>query len=428
MIVYELRKMTIDQLNAVMTRQGVDLSDAIEKVRPIVETVRAGGDKRLVEYACSLDGFKRGPLTVPEEEILAARTRIPVELLRALTVAKRRIEKFHSKQVLKPFEFRDDCCILGQKVVPLERVGVYVPGGTADYMSTVLMACVPARIAGVGEIALCTPGRAGRVPDTILAAADLCGVTEIHAVGGPQSIAAMAYGTETIPRVQKIVGPGGAFVTAAKLLVRNDCEIDFLAGPSEILIIADVKADAEMIASDMLAQLEHDPLARAVLVTDSRTVGNKVSKELDLQLGKAARGEIASKAAEKGAMCIVTSSISEAVRFANSYAPEHLLIDVTRPDRLLEDVRNAGSVFLGGYSSVAFGDYCSGTNHILPTKGVASMRSSLSVYDFLKIIPYQSISKGGAAKLSGIVNVLARSEGLPAHAEAALIRSRRVSR
>ncbi len=426
MLTHELRNMTADQLNAVMTRKDVDLSDAIEKVRPIVDGVRAGGDGRLVEFARSFDGFKRGPLTIPKEEICSARGRIPAGLLRALTAAKKRIERFHSKQTLKPFEFRDDCCVLGQKVVPLERVGVYVPGGTADYMSTVLMACVPARIAGVEEVALCTPGRAGRVPDAILASANLCGVTEIHPVGGAQSIAAMAYGTESIPRVQKIVGPGGAFVTAAKLLVRNDCEIDFLAGPSEILVIADARADPQMVASDMLAQLEHDPLARAVLVTDSKKIADEISRELDLQLAKAIRGEIASRAAEKGAICIITSSISEAVRFANSYAPEHLLLAVGKPGLLLDDVKNAGSVFLGNYSSVAFGDYCSGTNHILPTKGVASMRSSLSVYDFLKIIPYQSISEAGAVKLSRVVDVLARSEGLPAHAEAALIRSRRM--
>jgi histidinol dehydrogenase len=428
MLIYELKKMTVNQLDAIMTRQGVDLTDAIEKVRPIVESVRTGGDMKLVEFAQSLDGFRRGPLTVPKEEIRSAKTRIPGALLGALKVAKKRIERFHARQVLKPFEFRDDCCTIGQKVVPLERVGVYVPGGTADYMSTVLMACIPARLAGVDEIALCTPGRAGRVPDAILASADMCGITEVHAVGGAQSIAAMAYGTESIRRVHKIVGPGGAFVTAAKLVVRNDCEIDFLAGPSEILVIADARADPHTIASDMLAQLEHDPLARAVLVTDSRKVADKVSKELDLQLANATRTEIASRAAEKGAICIVTSSISEAVKFANSYAPEHLLIDVWKPERLLREVRNAGSVFLGKYSSVAFGDYCSGTNHILPTKGIASMRSSLSVYDFLKIVPYQSINRAGAVKLSGVVNVLARSEGLPAHAEAALTRSRRMSR
>jgi histidinol dehydrogenase len=428
MLTYDLGNMTADQLDAVMTREGVDLTDAIEKVRPIVEGVRDRGDKALLKFARSFDGFKRGPLTVPKEEISSAKTRIPGELLRALTAARKRIEKFHSKQILKPFEFRDSCCTLGQKVVPLERVGVYVPGGTADYMSTVLMACVPARIAGVDEIAICTPGRAGRVPDAILASADMCGVTEIHAVGGAHSIAAMAYGTESIARVQKIVGPGGAFVTAAKLLVRNDCEIDFLAGPSEILVIADLHADPKMIASDMLAQLEHDPLARAVLVTDSKKVADWTSDELDMQLANAVRGEIASKAAEKGAICIVTKSISEAVRFANSYAPEHLLVDVEKPKRILKEVRNAGSVFLGRYSSVAFGDYCSGTNHILPTKGVASMRSSLSVYDFLKIIPYQSIGEAGAVRLSKIVNVLARSEGLPAHAEAASIRSRRMSK
>ncbi|MBU0624697.1 MAG: histidinol dehydrogenase, partial [Candidatus Thermoplasmatota archaeon] len=285
---------------------------------------------------------------------------------------------------------------------------------------------IPARIAGVEEIAMCTPGSNGTVPAEILAAADLCGITEVHPVGGAHSIAAMAYGSRSIPRVQKIVGPGGNVVTAAKLLVRNDCEIDILAGPSEVLVIADKSADPALVAADMLAQLEHDPLARALLVTDSRPLADRTRTELRLQLAKASRSGIASEAARRGAIAIITETIAQAVEFSNDYAPEHLLVDVKNPMAVLDRVRNAGSVFLGRYSSVAFGDYCSGTNHILPTKGMAAMKSSLSVYDFLKIIPYQRISRIGAAKLSKVVAVMARAEGFPAHAEAALARTRKM--
>jgi histidinol dehydrogenase len=236
----------------------------------------------------------------------------------------------------------------------------------------------------------------------------------------------MAYGTRSIPKVQKIVGPGGSVVTAAKLLVRNDCEIDFLAGPSEVLVIADKSADPTLVAADMLAQLEHDPLARALLVTNSKPLADRTRNELRLQLSKASRSEIASKAAKEGAIAIITETIEQAVAFSNDYAPEHLLVDVRTPMAVLDKVQSAGSVFIGRYSSVAFGDYCSGTNHILPTKGTAAMKSSLSVYDFLKIIPYQCISRTGAARLSKVVDVLARAEGLPAHAEAALARTRKV--
>jgi len=305
---------------------------------------------------------------------------------------------------------------------------VYVPGGTADYVSSVLMSCVPARIAGVNDIAICTPGKGGKVPDGVLAAADLCGVTEVHPVGGAHAIAAMAFGTESIQKVQKIVGPGGAFVSAAKLLVRNDCEIDFLAGPSEILVIADSNADPEIIAADMLAQLEHDPLARALLVTPSENLVSETRRALEKRIARAERSAIAKRAATDGAIFVLTESIAEAVQFSNEYAPEHLLVDVRYPRRVLKQVESAGSVFLGRYSSVAFGDYCSGTNHVLPTKGTASMKSALSVYDFLKIIPYQHITAEGAAKLSRTVDVLARLEGLPAHAEAALARKRRARR
>lgn len=421
---YDLDKMTRAERRSVLTREGVDLSRAIDDVAPVIREVRAGGDDALIRYAEKFDDFRGAVLTLSKRDIASARTRVPKRLLDAMALAKKRIEDYHSRQELKGFEFRNGCGVLGQRVVPLSRVGVYVPGGTADYVSTVFMACVPARIAGVDEIAICTPGKGWRVPDNILAAADMCGVSEVHPVGGPHSIAALAYGTESIPKVQKIVGPGGTYVTAAKLSVRNDCEIDFLAGPSEVLVIADDRADPEMMAADMLAQLEHDPSARAIMVTDSRAVCGQTQRELELQLSRAERSDIASKAAEDGAIFIVVKKLDDALDFSNEYAPEHLLIDVRNPRKYLGGVTSAGSVFLGPCSSVPFGDYCSGTNHILPTKGAASMKSALGVYDFLKVIPYQEITEKGATKLAGVVDTMARSERLPAHADAALLRAR----
>ena len=412
----------------ILSRGDVDLSDAMTKARAIIEDVRTGGDAALRVFADKFDGLKGGPLIVPLSEIQEASARVPKKVMDALEVSKRRIEAFHSKQVLEPFEYKDSAGLLGQRVVPIRRVGVYVPGGTADYVSSVLMSCIPAGIAGVSEIAICTPGKGGKVSDGILAAADLCGVREVHPIGGAHAIAAMAYGTESVRKVQKVVGPGGAFVTAAKLLVRNDCEIDFLAGPSEILVLADADSDPELIAADMLAQLEHDPLARAVLVTPCKELVVETKRVLRDKVARAGRSEIVRKAAEDGAIFIIAASLAEAVRFSNEYAPEHLLIDVKDPMRILRQIDSAGSVFLGRYSSVAFGDYCSGTNHVLPTKGAASVKSALSVYDFLKVIPYQMISAEGATKLSRTVDVLARLEGLPAHAEAALARKRRANR
>lgn len=422
MIEYDLSQMKPGEIRSVLDRRGIDLAEAVRTARPIIDDVRARGDVALRKYARSLDGFRAGKLRISGARLRNAGKHVPRDVLRALLVSKNRIECFHRKQLPQQFQFQDECGTFGQRVVPLDRVGIYVPGGSANYASTVLMASIPAIIAGVEEIAICTPGSDGEVPETMLAAADLCGVTEMYAVGGAHAIAAMAYGTSSIPRVQKIIGPGGAIVTAAKLLVRNDCEIDFLAGPSEILIIADAKASPELVALDMLAQLEHDPLAFAVLVTCSRAMAESTRRELKLQLASSERASIASRAAEKGAIFIVTNTIDEAVRFANKFAPEHLLIDVSRPQKLLNRIRNAGSVFLGKNSSVVFGDYCAGTNHILPTMGKAAMKSALSVYDFLKVIPYQNLNLNGVRELSGVVDVLARSEGLPAHARAALAR------
>ncbi len=426
MLTFELSDMTAEETRSVLEREGVDLVAAAEKARPIVEDVRSRGDVAVRRYAKRLDGLKGEQMRVSESELRLARNRVPRVLLDALRVSKLRIESFHKRQEPMQFQYQDECGTFGQRIVPLGRVGVYVPGGSASYASTVLMASVPAKIAGVKELVLCTPGHDGKVPDVILAAAYLCGVSEVYVIGGAHAIAAMAYGTSTIEKVQKIVGPGGAIVTAAKLLVRNDCDIDFLAGPSEVLVLADSKGDPELIATDMLAQLEHDSQARAVLVTTSRSVADETKKELESKLLMAERTEIASKAAAEGAIFIVVENMDAAIRFSNAYAPEHLLVDVARPLKLLDKIESAGSVFLGSNSSVVFGDYCSGTNHILPTKGVARMRSTLCVNDFLKTIPYQSISSNGVKELAGIVDILARSEGLPAHAEAAMARRRRL--
>lgn len=413
---------------SLLLREGADLRGPMESARSIIREVRRGGDPALKRLAVEFDGFTGDSLTIPESEILSSVGRVDPLLLRALRFSHGRVKAFHSRQRIKPFSMKDPCGLLGQKVIPLERVGVYVPGGTASYASSVIMACAPARVAGVEEIAICTPAKGDRVSDAILAAAALCGVTEVHPVGGAHAVAAMAYGTESIAKVQKIVGPGGAIVSAAKLLVRNDCEIDFLAGPSEVLIIADGKADPELISREMLAQLEHDVHARAMLVTPSSQVAEKARRYLERQIRVADRRKIVAEAAEGGCAIVLVRDLDEAMVFANEYAPEHLLLDVDRPTSLLGKVRNAGSVFLGRYSSVAYGDYCAGTNHILPTNGTAAMKSSLSTYDFLKMIPYQGVTAQGAALLAPQAERLAQSEGLPAHAEAAVARARRGSR
>lgn len=424
---YDISKMTAAERAGLLSRAGVDLSRPLSVARKIIDMVREGGDEALLKCAREYDSFSGTTVKVSPADAKAARTRVPKELLRAMGVCESRIERYHSRQRFDPFEYRDDVGLFGQKVVPLDRVGVYVPGGSASYASSVLMACVPARVAGVKEIVVCSPAKDGRIGDAVLAAADLCSVDEIYSVGGAHAVAAMAYGTESIRPVQKIVGPGGAVVSAAKLLVRNDCEIDLLAGPSEILVIADDGTDPCVLAAEMLAQLEHDPLARALLVTTSKRVLEETMRELCQLSSSAQRKDIVERSSEEGAVFLFARSMSEAMRFSNEYAPEHLLIDVSSPKAALKQVKNAGSVFLGRSSSVAFGDYCSGPNHILPTKGTASARSSLSTYDFLRIVPYQAITVSGAAELAPTAELMASAEGLPGHAQAAAIR-RKVKR
>jgi len=422
MLTRELSKMSPGEMADILGRTGVDLAGPLSIADKVIRRVRAGGDAALMECAREYDRFSGERIEVTESDIRAARARLSDELLRAMKVCKSRIEAYHSRQVIQPFEFKDRAGRFGQKVVPIDRVGVYVPGGTASYASSVLMACVPARVAGVEEIALCSPAKGDKVGDAVLAAAGMCGVDEVYAVGGAHAVAAMAYGTESIRRVRKIVGPGGAVVSAAKLLVRNDCEIDSLAGPSEVLLIADGKADPRLLAAEMLAQLEHDTLARAILVSSSKRVLSAARKELTSVLGTAQRRDILERSSKEGAVFLLAEDLAEALDFANEYSPEHLYLDVSSPETALKSVRNAGSVFLGRSSSVAFGDYCAGPNHILPTMGTASARSSLSTYDFQKVVPYQSVSASGARELADVAETMASAEGLPAHARAAAMR------
>ena len=422
MMAFEISRLSDAERKRLVSREGVDLSAPLAAAAAIVGRVRRGGDQALLECAREYDSFTGGSLRVPEAELRAAMDRLPAELMEAMVACKERIERFHSEQAFTPFEYSDEAGSFGQRVVPLDRVGVYVPGGTADYASSVLMACVPARVAGVSEIMLCTPAKGGRIGDAVLAAAGLCGVREVYSVGGAQAIAAMAYGTETIPPVKKIVGPGGAFVTAAKLLVRNDCEIDFLAGPSEVLVVADGGADPLLLAAEMLAQLEHDALARAVLVSTSSAALQATARRLGELTGSAPRRSTVEAASREGAVFLLAKDLDEALAFSNEYAPEHLVLDVSSPREALGKVTSAGSVFVGRRSSVAFGDYCAGPNHILPTKGTASARSSLSTYDFMKVIPYQELTASGASRLAPLAERMATAEGLPGHAQAARLR------
>lgn len=416
---YDYGRMSADDLRAVLGRGETSSAKALDIAAPIVRSVREEGDRALLRFARKLEGFRGRSFSVPRESLREASSRLPDDVTSALKLSARRISAYHKRQRLSGFEFKDSCGVYGQKVVPLERVGLYIPGGTAVYASSVLMTAIPANLAGVEEIVMCTPSKRGAVDDGVLAAADIAGVDEIYSVGGAQSISAMAYGTESIRRVQKIVGPGGSIVSAAKSLVRPDCEIDAIAGPSEVLIIADSSARPELLATEMAAQLEHDPSAVAVLVSPSDRVLNEVSSSLECLIETADRRSIMEKSSEQGAVFVRVANLSKAVQFSNDYAPEHLLIDTRDPESVFRAVRNAGSVFLGSMSSVAFGDYCSGPNHVLPTMGTARARSALSVYDFVKVIPYQQVSATGAASLARATACLAEAEGLPNHAIAA---------
>ena len=398
--------------------------DVAGVVSAILEDVRTGGDAAVLKYTEKFDGARLSTMLVSEAEIDEAMAEMEPEFLETLRLAERNIREYHEKQLRNSFFFtRPGGAVLGQKVLPIERAGLYVPGGTAPYPSTVMMDVVPAKIAGCAEIVMCTPcGKDGRVNAAILAAAKIAGVTRIFKVGGAQAVAAMAFGTESIPRVDKIVGPGNAYVAEAKRQVYGKVAIDTIAGPSEVLVLADGKSDPRFVAADMLAQAEHDVLACAVLVTDSEELAKAVQAEIETQLAALQRCDIARASIEDNGKIIVAASLDRGIEIANAVAPEHLEICVDNPFDYLDAVKNAGSVFLGRSCPEPLGDYLGGTNHTLPTTGTARFGSPLSVDDFIKKIQYTYYPAEAFKALAPEIARFAYKEGLTGHARSALIR------
>ena len=401
-----------------------EVRDVSAPVAGIIRTVREQGDRALYEYARRFDGAELSALSVTEGELEAALARVEPEFLAVLREAADNIRAYHAKQKRESFVMTQrDGVILGQRILPLARVGIYVPGGTASYPSTVLMNAIPARIAGVGEIIMVTPpGRDGAVNPHILAAAKIAGVTRIYKVGGAQAVAALAYGTGTIPQVDKIVGPGNAYVAEAKRQVFGRVNIDMIAGPSEVLVLADGRSNPAWVAADLLSQAEHDRMAAAVLVTDSRPLAEAVAHELERQLAALPRAEIARASLEANGKLIVCRDLREGIAVANRIAPEHLELCVDNPFDYLGEIQNAGSVFLGRYNPEPMGDYFAGPNHTLPTMGTARFYSPLSVDDFVKKSQFSYYTRDALARDYRKVSLFARKEGLDAHARAVDIR------
>ncbi len=393
-------------------------------VSEIIENVKERGDAALFEYALRFDGVSLESLRVSESELEAAFAAVEPEFIRVLRAAAENIRAFHEKQLGEGFRIdRGDGTVIGQKVMPIERVGLYVPGGTAAYPSTVLMDAIPAKIAGCGRVVMVTPpAKDGSVNPVILAAACVAGVDEIYKVGGAQAVAALAYGTESVPCVDKIVGPGNAYVAEAKRQVFGRVSIDMIAGPSEILIVADAKNRPCDIAADLLSQAEHDRMASAVLVTDSYEFALAVSEELEKQIPLLLRSEIARASIDNNGKIFVAENLDDAIEIANGIAPEHLELCLDEPFKYLDKVRHAGSVFLGRYCPEALGDYLAGTNHTLPTGGTARFSSPLSVDDFVKKTQYIYYDKAALGRVARDVELFATREGLTAHARSAVIR------
>lgn len=416
----KLASLSSESRQAMMERQKSEFRDVEPSVKRIIDDVRLRGAAAVSEYVKKFDKAELNVFRVTEEEISRAFKKTPQKLVDALTEAAGNITRFQERQMPLEFKMRTKSGKLGQKIMPFARVGVYAPGGTATYPSSVLMGCIPAKVAKVPEIVLCTPPKAdGSINGMMLVAANIAGATEVYKIGGVQAIAAMAYGLKEMGPVEKIVGPGNKYVTVAKQLVQQDCDIEFLAGPSEILVIADDTAEPEMVAWDMLAQLEHDSDAKAILIALTEDVASKVVKKIEETIKTLPRSAILAQSAEKGCSVLVAGSLESAIDFANDYAPEHLLLAIRDAEDEMVNICNAGSIFLGSYSSVAFGDYCAGPNHVLPTMGLALTRGALSPLDFVKIIPYQRTSRSGAQKLARVAAEIARAEGLEAHARAA---------
>lgn len=413
----------IDQ-SEIFSRDISSTKHVEETVGEIIEQVKQRKDAALFEYCQKFDRVELSSLRVSEAEIDAAIEKVDPKFLEILQKAAENIYAFHSRQVRNSFMINEkEGVVIGQKVIPIEKVGLYVPGGTAAYPSSVLMNCIPAKIAGCSEIVMVTPpSKDGTVNPVILAAAKIGGVKNVYKVGGAQAIAALAYGTETVPAVDKIVGPGNAYVAEAKKQVFGKVAIDMIAGPSEILVIADGTCNPVYVAADLLSQAEHDRMASAVLVTDSEELARGVAAELERQIPLLSRCDIARESIDKNGKIILTESIEEAVEVANSIAPEHLELCVDDPFRYLDRIHHAGSIFMGKYCPEALGDYFAGPNHTLPTSGTARFSSPLSVDDFVKKTQFTYYTKSALEKVSRDIEFFANKEGLGAHAKSAVIR------
>ncbi len=404
--------------------RSTSTSDVQEIVSDIIANVRANGDKALYDYTLKFDKVELSSLLVSKEEINEAFDLVKPEFIEILKKAAANICKFHEKQVRNSFIINNEKgIVMGQKIIPVDKVGLYVPGGTAAYPSTVLMDSIPAKIAGVKEVVMVTPpSNDGKVNPAILAAAKVAGVDKIYKVGGAQAIAALAYGTESIPKVDKIVGPGNAFVAEAKKQVFGKVSIDMIAGPSEILIVADENTNAKYAAADLLSQAEHDKMASAVLVTNSMKLAKEVSEELEKQIPLLDRAEIARTSIDTNGKIIVADTLDVVIDIANEIAPEHLELCVDNPFDYLDSIRHAGSIFMGRNCPEALGDYFAGPNHTLPTSGTAKFSSPLSVDDFIKKTQYTYFTREALSRVAYDVAEFAKQEGLTGHAKSAVIR------
>lgn len=407
----------------IFSRQ-VDSDNVEQIVSDIIENVKVNGDKALFEYAKKFDKADLTSLLVSKEEIEEAFSLVDEEFIRILNRAAENIKNFHKKQIRNSYIISEENgVVMGQKIIPIEKVGLYVPGGTAAYPSTVLMDSIPAKIAGCSEIVMVSPPNSeGKINPVILAAAHVAGVDKIFKVGGAQAVAALSYGTESVPKVDKIVGPGNKFVAEAKKQVFGQASIDMIAGPSEILIIADGKTNPKYAAADLLSQAEHDKMASAVLVTDSIDFANNVSEEIEKQIPLLERAEIARTSIDNNGKIIVVGNLEKAIKISNEIAPEHLEICVDNPFDYLDKIKHAGSIFMGRNCPEALGDYMAGPNHTLPTSGTARFSSPLSVDDFVKKSQYTYYTKEALKNIAYDVEYFAKSEGLTAHAKSAVVR------
>lgn len=420
-----IRKYTTktDALTTILKRKASETLDVTDKVREIIEEVKNNHDDALKQFSYQFDQYQATEFLVSPTEIKQAFELVDPALVEVMKQAWHRVYQFHEKQKNNGYIMTQAGQVMGQRVLPLDCVGVYVPGGTAAYPSTVLMDVAPAKVAGVEKIILITPpDKEGKVNPNVLVASQIAGVDQIYKVGGAHGIAALAYGTQSIPKVDKIVGPGNIYVATAKRLVYGQVDIDMIAGPSDVLIIADDSANVEWLAADLLAQAEHDTLAQAILLTDSQRIFEQISEELQKQLANLPRKAIASQSIENNGKVVLVENIEEACQIANKIAPEHLELAVLEPFAYLGQIKHAGSIFLGHYTPEVLGDYLAGPNHTLPTEGTARFYSALNVDDFVKKSSYLYYSKTALQQQITAIAHFAQAEGLQAHAHSALIR------